>query len=356
VRVSVFEIPSDEPESDGTLEWDSTTVVVVEVERDGHTGLGYTYADASVAELIAGKLASIVDEQPDPQAPPATWERMRVALRNAGQQGSGAMAISAVDIALWDLKAKLLGVCLADSLPRFRGSVPIYGSGGFTSYSLERLEEQVAGWVEQGIPRVKIKVGRDPDADPDRLDAVRGAIGPDVDLMVDANGAFDAKTASMWADRYSTEWNVTYFEEPVSSEDLRGMAFVREHAPNGLAIAAGEYAWDLADLARMAPCVDVLQADVTRCGGITAFIRADGIARAHGIPLSAHCAPALSAHACCAWESLAHLEYFHDHTRIESMLFDGVLSPEGGTLTPDCGRPGLGLELKDGVTPSRVLA
>jgi len=353
--VSVFEIPTDEPESDGTLEWDSTTVVVVEVERDGNTGLGYTYADASVAELIQGKLASIVDEQHHPQAPPATWERMRVALRNAGQQGSGAMAISAVDIALWDLKAKLLGVCLADALPRFRDSVPIYGSGGFTSYSLERLEEQVADWVEQEIPSVKIKVGRDPDADPDRLDAVRGAIGPDVELMVDANGAFDANTASMWADRYSTEWNVTYFEEPVSSEDLRGMAFVREHAPNGLAIAAGEYAWDLADLARMAPCVDVLQADVTRCGGITAFIRADGIARAHGIPLSAHCAPALSAHACCAWESLAHLEYFHDHTRLESMLFDGVLSPEGGTLTPDRGRPGLGLELKGGVTPSRVL-
>jgi L-alanine-DL-glutamate epimerase-like enolase superfamily enzyme len=159
----------------------------------------------------------------------------------------------------------------------------------------------------------------------------------------------------MWADRYWTEWNVSYFEEPVSSEDLRGMAFVREHSPNGLAIAAGEYAWDLADLARMAPCVDVLQTDVTRCGGITAFIRADGIARAHGIPLSAHCAPAVSAHACCAWESLGHLEYFHDHTRIESMLFDGVLSPEGGALTPDRRRPGLGLELKEGVTPSRVL-
>src|SRR4051794_32385075 len=253
MKVSVFEVPTDQPESDGTLEWDSTTIVVVEVERDGAVGLGYTYADASAAALIESKLAALVDDH-DPMSPPATWQRMRVALRNVGQQGLGAMALSAVDIALWDLKARLLGVSLADALPRFHQSVPIYGSGGFTSYSLERLAEQVAGWASLG--RVKIKVGRDPGSDPERLDTVREAIGPNVDLMVDANGAFDANTASAWAERYWNEWNVTYFEEPVSSEDLEGMARVREHAPDGLAIAAGEYAWDLADLSRMAPCVD----------------------------------------------------------------------------------------------------
>jgi L-alanine-DL-glutamate epimerase-like enolase superfamily enzyme len=234
-------------------------------------------------------------------------------------------------------------VSLADALPRFHDAVPVYGSGGFTSYSLERLHEQLRGWVEQGCSRVKIKVGRDPGADPERLDAAREAIGPNVELMVDANGAFDRMHALAWAQRYHEEWNVTWFEEPVSSEDLEGMAFVRDNSPPGIAIAAGEYAWDLADLARMAPCVDVLQADVTRCGGITAFVRADGIARAHGIPLSAHCAPAASLHACCACESLVHLEYFHDHTRIEPMLFDGVPTASGGALRPDRERPGLGL-------------
>jgi L-alanine-DL-glutamate epimerase-like enolase superfamily enzyme len=271
--------------------------------------------------------------------------RMRAALRNVGQQGTGAMAISAVDIALWDLKAKLLGVPLADALPRFHSAVEVYGSGGFTSYSNERLAEQLRGWVEQGFTRVKIKVGRDPGADPERLDAAREAIGPNVELMVDANGAFDRRAALEWAQRYHEEWNVTWFEEPVSSEDLEGMAFVRDHSPPGIAVAAGEYAWDLADLARMAGCVDVLQADVTRCGGITAFIRADGIARAHGIPLSAHCAPAASVHACCACESIEHLEYFHDHTRIESMLFEGAPDPRAGVLRPDGDRSGLGLGL-----------
>jgi L-alanine-DL-glutamate epimerase-like enolase superfamily enzyme len=121
------------------------------------------------------------------------------------------------------------------------------------------------------------------------------------------------------------------------------MTRVRDGAPSGLAIAAGEYAWDLADLARMAPCVDVLQADATRCGGITAFIRADGIARAHGIPLSAHCAPAASLPACCACESLVHLEYFHDHTRIESMLFEGLPDAADGVLRPMHDRAGLGV-------------
>jgi L-alanine-DL-glutamate epimerase-like enolase superfamily enzyme len=343
MRVRTIEIPTDEPESDGTLEWDSTTIVIVEVEARGQTGLGYTYADASVGALIESKLAPLLDEH-DPMAPPATWMRMRSALRNVGQQGAGATAISAVDIALWDLKAKLLGVALADALPRFHDAVPVYGSGGFTSYSLERLAEQLRGWVARGFTRVKIKVGRDPAADPERLDVAREAIGPNVELMVDANGAFDRMHALAWAQRYHEEWNVTWFEEPVSSEDVEGMAFVRDHGPPGLAVAAGEYAWDLADLARMARCVDVLQADVTRCGGVTAFIRADGIARAHGIPLSAHCAPAASLHACCACESLAHLEYFHDHTRIESMVFDGVPDAHSGFLRPNLDRAGLGLE------------
>jgi L-alanine-DL-glutamate epimerase-like enolase superfamily enzyme len=344
MKVHAIEIPTDEPESDGTLEWDSTTIVVVEVEARGQTGIGYTYADASVAALIESKLAPLVDDH-DPMAPPATWLRMRSALRNVGLQGSGAMAISAVDVALWDLKAKLLDVSLADALPRFHDAVLIYGSGGFTSYSLDRLAEQLRGWVEQGCTRVKIKVGREPGADPERLDVAREAVGPNVELMVDANGAFDRMEALAWAHRYHEEWNVTWFEEPVSSEDLEGMRFVRDHGPPGIAVAAGEYAWDLADLARMAECVDVLQADVTRCGGVTAFIRADGIARAHGIPLSAHCAPAVSLHACCACESLAHLEYFHDHTRIESMVFDGVPDADAGVLRPDPSRAGLGIDL-----------
>jgi L-alanine-DL-glutamate epimerase-like enolase superfamily enzyme len=346
ISVAAYEIPTDEPESDGTLEWDSTTLVLVETHGDGETGMGFTYGDVAVATLIESKLAQVV-EGADALAPPAAWRRMRAVLRNAGQQGVGAMALSAVDIALWDLKAKLFGVALADAVPRFHARVPIYGSGGFCSYSDDRLTEQLAGWANAGIGRVKIKVGREPRRDRERVRTARAAIGPNVELMVDANGAYERKEAIAWAERYA-EHGVSWFEEPVSSDDLGGLSLLRDRAPAGMAIAAGEYGWDEFYFERMldAGAVDVLQADVTRCGGITGLIAAGAIAAAHQAPLSAHCAPAISAHACCAVETLEHLEYFHDHVRIEAMLFDGTLDPRGGFLEPDRSRPGLGLELK----------
>jgi L-alanine-DL-glutamate epimerase-like enolase superfamily enzyme len=345
LEVSAYEVPTDEPESDGTLEWDSTTLVLVEAHADGAAGLGFTYADASAARLIESKLADAVHGC-DPLSPQSAWAAMQSAVRNLGQPGLAAMAISAVDIALWDLKARLLGVALADLLGRFHARVPVYGSGGFTSYSNERLEQQLAGWADEGFARVKMKVGRDPVADVERVRVARAAIGPEVELMVDANGAWQRKEALRWMDLYAGAFGVRYVEEPVSSEDLDGLRLLRDRAPFGMSVAAGEYGFDLPYFERMADCVDIQQADVTRCGGITGLLRVDAICRARSIPFSAHCAPAISAHACCAMETLAHLEYFHDHVRIESMLFDGVLSPEGGFLEPDRSRPGLGLELR----------
>jgi L-alanine-DL-glutamate epimerase-like enolase superfamily enzyme len=345
LTVAAYEVPTDQPESDGTLEWASTTLVLVRVSGAGEEGIGFTYADVSVARLIESKLAPIV-EGSDPLSPQSAWAAMQHAVRNLGAEGVAAMAISAVDIALWDLKAKLLGVALADLLGRFHEEANVYGSGGFTSYDDERLRSQLGGWAEQGIPRVKMKVGRDPAADPHRMRVARDAIGPDVELMVDLNGALRPKEALSFAEECAA-LGVTWLEEPVSSDDLQGLRLVRERGPAGVAVAAGEYGWTLGYFERMADCVDVLQADVTRCGGITGMLRIDGICRARSMPFSAHCAPAISAHACCAMETAVHLEYFHDHARIEGMLFDGTLSPQGGALRPDPARPGLGLELRE---------
>src|SRR5919201_499307 len=182
VDVSAFTIPTEAPESDGTLEWDSTTIVIVEVEGGGERGLGYTYGDPAVRTLIESKLAPEV-QGADALSPAAAWSAMQRSIRNAGQQGVGAMAVSAVDVALWGLKACLPGVGLADGLPRFHEAVPIYGSGGFTSYSDHRLRDQLVGWAREGIPRVKIKVGRDPGRDMERLRAARDAIGADTELF-----------------------------------------------------------------------------------------------------------------------------------------------------------------------------
>jgi L-alanine-DL-glutamate epimerase-like enolase superfamily enzyme len=345
LEVHAYTIPTDEPESDGTLEWDSTTIVVVEAQAERHIGLGYTYCDAAAAEVVFSQLAGVVEGE-DVMDVRAAWLRMSAQVRNAGQPGIGFCAVSAVDQALWDLKARVLGVPLVVLLGAAHDDVPIYGSGGFCSYSDERLCEQLGGWADAGLQRVKMKVGREPERDPVRLDAAREAIGDEVELYVDANGAFARKEALAWAGRYATTWDVTWFEEPVSSDDLEGLRLIRDCGPAGLEIAAGEYAYVPADFRDLVGSVDCLQADVTRCGGITGLLTASGLANAHSIDVSAHCAPAISTHAFCAVERRRHLEYFHDHVRIEGMLFDGVPEPDGGVLRPDRSRPGNGLELK----------
>jgi L-alanine-DL-glutamate epimerase-like enolase superfamily enzyme len=345
IDVHACTIPTDAPESDGTLEWDSTTIVLVEAHAGGETGLGYTYCESAAAELIRTTLADVACGH-DALDVRATWLTLTQRVRNAGRPGIAFCAVSAIDQALWDLKARVLGVPLVSLLGAAHDAVPIYGSGGFCSYSDARLQEQLGDWAAAGIPRVKMKLGRDPDRDPARLDAARAAIGDDVELFVDANGAFTPKIALGWAERLAREWRVTWFEEPVSSGDLDGLAFVRAHGPAGLEIAAGEYAYVPADFRNLAGRVDCLQADVTRCGGITGLLSVSGLANAHSLDVSAHCAPAISAHAFCAVERRRHLEYFHDHVRVESLLFDGVPEPEGGVLRPDRSRPGNGLALK----------
>lgn len=345
--VAAYTIPTDQPESDGTMAWDSTTMVVVEAHGGGVTGIGYTYADVATAALIRDKLAAVAVGG-DVMAVGETWAAMVGAIRNLGRPGIASMAISAVDTALWDLKARVLDVPLVVALDAHHDTVPIYGSGGFTSYSLAALAAQLGGWVTAGIPRVKMKVGRHPEADGARLGAARDAIGDGAQLFVDANGALSRKQALAWAERYG-DAGVAWFEEPVSSDDLDGLRLLRDRAPAGMDITAGEYGYDAYYFARMIDhgAVDCLQADPTRCGGFTGFAQAAALCDAHGLDVSAHCAPQLSVHACAAAWHLRHLEYFHDHVRIESMLFDGVLEPEaGGVLRPDRARAGNGLRFK----------
>lgn len=347
VGVATHVVPTDAPESDGTFAWDRTTVVVVEVTAGGVTGLGYTYADRATAAVVRDSLQPVVVGQ-DAFATSALYAAMVGRVRNLGRPGIAAMAISAVDVALWDLKARLLNAPLAGLLGWARSAVPAYGSGGFTSYSIERLQEQLGGWAAAGLKFVKMKVGRDPAADPGRVRAARAAIGPDVQLFVDANGAYSRQQALAMAGAFANS-GVAWFEEPVSSDDLAGLRLIRDGMGGRMDVAAGEYGYDPFYFRRMleAGAVDVLQADATRCGGVTGMLAAHALADAHGLPLSAHCAPALHTHLGCALTRMRHLEYFHDHQRIEGLLFDGVVTPDGGgNLAADPARPGMGLTLK----------
>lgn len=347
VRTDVYRVPTDGVEADGTFTWDATTLVVVHVSAGGVHGLGYTYGAAATGALIDEMLADRVRGR-DAFDIPAAFVEMSKTLRNAGRPGIGAMAVAAVDTALWDLKARLLSLPLVRLLGQVREAIPLYGSGGFTSYPLERLARQLGEWAAAGFQFVKMKVGREPSADSERVRAAREAIGPDVGLFVDANGAYARKQALMMADAFGG-FDVRWFEEPVCSDDLEGLRLLRDEGPPGMEIAAGEYGYEPVYFRRMlqAQAIDVLQADVTRCGGITGLLQVDALCRAFGVPLSAHTAPALHLHPCGALPSLVHLEYFHDHARIEQMLFDGAVPPRAGQLAPDLVRPGHGLTFKE---------
>ncbi len=347
LEVEAFTIPTSSPESDGTLAWDKTTIVIVHAEAEGVRGLGYTYADVAAAHLIDSVLRQVVIGT-DPLAVQGTWMAMVRKIRNLGRPGISSMAIAAVDNALWDLKARLLQLPLFALLGAARPSVPVYGSGGFTSYSMTELQSQFGGWAADGISAMKMKVGTNPEDDLHRVKAARQVIGPDLRLMVDANGAYTRKQALDKAYRFR-ELDVRWFEEPVSSDDLEGLRLMRDQGPAGLEIAAGEYGYDAYYFRRMleAGAVDVLQADATRCAGVTGFLQADALCQSFGLPLSAHTAPTLHAHLCCAAAAARDVEYFHDHARIEQMIFDGALKAEHGVLQPDPSAPGLGLHLKD---------
>jgi L-alanine-DL-glutamate epimerase-like enolase superfamily enzyme len=340
VRWAAYRIPTDGPEADGTLAWDATTAVVVHAEAGDETGLGWTYAPAAAGHLIGELLTPHVAGR-DVADIPAANAAMARAVRNAGRPGVAATAISAVDVALWDLKARVLGIRLATLLGAARDAVPVYVSGGFTNWDDRRL----AGWLDEhgDIPRAKIKIGGGTaEADRRRIAAARTALGPGRELYVDANGAYTAAQAIRTAADFP---DVRWFEEPVSSDDLDGLRRVRDAVAAD--VAAGEYGYDLPYFARMAGSVDCLQADATRCGGITEWLRVAALAASKGLSLSGHCAPALHLDAAAATPNLRHLEYFHDHVRIESLLFDGVAAPSpGGVLRPDLSAPGHGLTFK----------
>ena len=251
VRARVYVVPTTfdgQPmnESDGTAKWDSTTVLVVEIDAGGCTGLGYAYTSSTGLGLVRDVLAPLVTGA-DAMATPQLFWGMARAVRNVGWRGIAASAISAMDVALHDLKAKLLDVSLLRLLGASRDRIMVYGSGGFTSYTDEQLREQLGGWAEQGIRAVKMKIGTDAAADPSRVRTAREAVGDDVQLFVDANGAYSRKQALGMAELFWREDRVTWFEEPVSSDDLEGLRLMRDRGPGGMQIAAGEYGYMPAD-------------------------------------------------------------------------------------------------------------
>ncbi|MBO0867788.1 MAG: mandelate racemase [Micromonosporaceae bacterium] len=349
LSAAAYRVPTPVPEADGTLAWSSTTAVVVHAGAQGQTGLGWSYGPAPAAALVAELLAPALHGA-DPMDLPGAALSMRVAARNALLPGLVTLAVSAVDVALWDLKARILGVPLHALLGRAHDTVPVYGSGGFTTLTAEQTREQLAGWVHgDGIPRVKIKIaedhGRAQERDLCRIALARQVVGPQTELYADANGGYTAKQAIRVA-RRAGEQDLRWLEEPVSSDDLAGLALVRSQVEPD--VAAGEYGTGPRYFRRMCQsgAVDCLQVDATRCGGYTGFLAAAAVADTFGLEVSAHCAPQLHAPVCAAVPNLRHLEWFADHVRLERLLLAGCLPVQAGAVRPGPA-PGHGLELKE---------
>jgi L-alanine-DL-glutamate epimerase-like enolase superfamily enzyme len=357
VDTSVYRVELPHTESDGTLSWNATVVVATRVRAGDGEGLGWTYGPAAAAGVIADVLAPVVRDL-SPYDISRAHLRMRQATRNALTPGLASLALSAVDVALWDLKAKLLGVPLTRLLGTARPRVPLYGSGGFTSMTDHQLRDQLDRWlVADGMTAVKIKIGEDRGRhlarDLRRIHLARKIVGPDVALMVDANGGYETKQALRVA-RQADAAEITWFEEPVSSDRLADLSMLRATMP--AEVTAGEYGTTSEYFERMcaAGAVDCLQVDATRCGGYTGALAAAAIADAHSLQVSTHCAPHLHAPVCAAIGNFRHAEYFADHARADALIFDGLPSPERGAFRISADRPGHGMTLRPEAQSRRI--
>lgn len=355
VRVGAYRFPLDARESDGTLTWDSTVAVTVEITAAGETGLGWTYTDPATADLITGKLVPAIQGK-DALDISSCWESMVRACRNLGRPGIVSQAVAAVDIALWDLKARMLQVPLHRLFGATGRPVPAYGSGGFVSMSDDELRRQIDGWLEAGCTAMKIKVGEQwgqrPMRDLQRVELLAGHTPDGTTLMVDANGGYQRGQAHRLGSGYDA-LGVEWFEEPVSSDDLAGLASLRMGVRAD--IAAGEYADSVATVQRMleAGAVDCLQLDVTRCAGYSEWLRCAALAAAQNLQVSGHCAPALHAPVAAAVTNLRHVEWFSDHARLEPLLVDGAPAVVDGNLQL-AELPGHGMRLAETADDFRI--
>ena len=358
VRAAAYTVPTAGTEADGTLCWEATTVIVVTARAGDTTGTGWSYGHAGAVPVINDLLAKAV-KGCDAMAVPRCHAAMRLITRNDIVPGLIGIGLSAVDVALWDLKARLLDVSLVDLFGRARDTVPVYGSGGFTTWSDEQTTERLGELVHgaEGIRAVKLKIaeewGSNERRDLHRIEVVREAVGTGCAVMVDANGGYQVKQAARVA-REAAGLGVVWFEEPVSSDHLADLALLRQIMQPE--VAAGEYGTDPLYFRRMceAGAVDCLQVDGTRAGGYTGFLAAAAVADSFGLQVSAHCAPSLHFPVCASIPNLRHVEWFFDHRRADPMLFHGAARVRGGAMEMGAG-PGHGMTLRGDVERYRVL-
>ena len=323
----------------------STVFVHIDTD-DGFTGFSYLNAPSAIRSLITAELKPLLVGQ-DPFDTERLWTDMFWKVRGYGRKGLAFQAISGIDVALWDIKGKALGQPLYRILGAAHESVPVYGSGGWTHFTTEELVAEQSGYVEMGFPRVKMKVGKDfgmdERADIERVDAVRKAVGDDVEIFIDANNGYYAKQAIRMSREFEA-FGVAWFEEPVLADDIDGLAAV-SRATN-IPVATGEHEYTkygFKDLIARGGA-DIVQPDIGRVGGVTEWMKVSHLAHAFNLPVAPHAYSLLHLHCTMATPNLKVVEILGAEMEQWDFLFEEVPRPVNGQWKPFDHKPGIGLE------------
>lgn len=353
VTTTLLSVPGFRPIQDATMPPPRATTanrgaLFVHVHTDaGVEGLGFGSAVPAIRSVIEANLKDLLIGE-DPFEIEKHWEAMFWRVRGYGRKGIAFCAISSLDIALWDLKAKALGLPLYRLLGPYRESVPVYGSGGWTNFSEKELIEEQTSYVERGMRSIKMKVGKDfgksEREDLRRLAAVRKAVGDDVEILIDANNGYYAKQAIAMAREFE-QYRVGWFEEPVLADDIDGLAAVARATPIPIATGEHEYTkFGFKDLISRGGA-DVVQPDLGRVGGITEWLKVAHLAHAFNLPVAPHAYALVALQVACATPNLRIVEYLGTEEQGYRAFFTDFPEPKDGMWAPYPDRPGLGVEL-----------
>jgi L-talarate/galactarate dehydratase len=313
--------------------------------EEGHTGVGFSYAKRAGGPAQFAHAREVAPDLigEDPSDIGRLWTKLVWAGASVGRSGAATQALAAIDVALWDLKAKRAGLPLAKLLGAHRDSVRCYNtSGGFLHESVEQVKDNAVRTLESGIGGIKIKVGQ-PDWREDlrRVAAVREHIGDAVPLMVDANQQWDRPTA-MRMGKALEEFDLVWIEEPLDAYDAEGHAELARALTT--AVASGEMLTSVAEHNELIRhrAVDILQPDAPRIGGITQFLKLATLADHANLGLAPHYAMEIHVHLAAAYPAEPWVEHFD----WLYPLFNERLETSGGRMHLS-GRPGLGISLSE---------
>lgn len=341
--VSLYGIPNEESLDDATQSFDRLELVVATLTTtDGVEGTGFTYTigrgGSAIAHLLESTIAPMVVGEP--AAPRTVRDTIRSGTTFVGREGISELAIAAVDIALWDVLGKRAGLPLYEFLGGERSPVPMYQTdGGWLQYDEETLVANAERIAAEGFVGMKMKVGRSPAEDEQRIRAVREALPADVDLMIDGNCSYTVGEARLLANRIS-DLEIGWFEEPLEKGDYAGYADLRSKVD--VPIALGENLYNETQFSQVVDrnAADVLQPDVCRVGGITPWLAVANAAGTHGIPISPHYVEPLHAHLAVPFNAVPYIER---HSTVLDNVIATPVTPEDGTYTPPAD-PGHGIE------------